>query len=455
MLLEQDQLAELENELHSMKEGEIRTKIENTKLDFAYESINKKCYQHMIERMKKELLQMKIETNKLEDGIKKRIALLENEKLEYNRVKVEKYRAQFGLDQITRNVEEDQKKTQAKVELLTKQINEKTEAVARRIQRLQHRQYIKEAARSDQTDQNENKLRNQVLVHKFWNAFLRRKMEREIQNNSEISEAFEKIRTSTGLEDFQEIVKKFLGRENTYSQLLEAVTDAEKHREKAKQDNEKIANELQAKRIELDGLLGKDEESEVYKLKKEIDSFSKEEQSLLEKYQRCSIVYDQLRSWVLKIYRVLLTVLERGGDKHQAELQKLRTISLDNTEKLFIDMCGVIESLVGTYGNIPESVVTIKALAVQDEFYNDEVYKMKNIRVRPTTKPSLKRDESFRSSQGVPTGSSVSPAQAALTVEAEKDQKEINSEFRDERKTKRTEIKKHVYYNEQRNRLLR
>ncbi len=197
MLLEQEQVAEMESEVHAIQDNEIRGKIDSTKLAFAYESINKKCYQHMIERMKKELLRIKIDTNKLEEGIKKRMALLEDEKLEYNKVKVEKYRAQFGLDQITKNVEEDQKKTQAKVELLTKQINEKTEAVARRIQRLQHRQYIKEAARSDQTDQNETKLRDQVLVHKFWNAFLRRRMEREIQSNSDVADAFERIRSST------------------------------------------------------------------------------------------------------------------------------------------------------------------------------------------------------------------------------------------------------------------
>ena len=67
----------------------------------------------------------------------------------------------------------------------------------RRIERLQKSQNIKEMARSDQTDQNENKLRDQVLVHKFWNSFLRRKMEREIQNNSDVSDAFERIRTST------------------------------------------------------------------------------------------------------------------------------------------------------------------------------------------------------------------------------------------------------------------
>jgi len=242
------------------------------------------------------------------------------------------------------------------------------------------------------------------------------------------------------LEDFQEIVKKFLSRENTYSQLLEAVTEAEKHKEKVKLENEKLGDELQGKRIELDGLLGKDEESDLYKLKKEIDTLSKDEQNLLEKYQRCSIVHDQLRNWVLKIYKVLLSVLERDG-KHVDELQKLRSLDLSNTEKMFVDMCGIIENLTGKYGHIKEGTVTVKALAVQDEFYNDEVYKQKNIRVRPSTKPSLKRDDSFRSSQGAP---SISPVQTAMTSEAEKEQREINSEFRDERRKKRTEIKKNV-----------
>ena len=199
MLLDQDTQAEQENEEFSFKENEIQSLIDKTKLDYSYESINKKCYQHMIERMKSELLKIKIETNKVEEGIKKREALLENEKLEYNKVKVEKYRAQFGLEHITKNVEEDQRKTQAKVELLTKQINEKTEAVARRIQRLQRRQNIKDAARNDTSDQGEKKSRDQVLVHKFWNAVLRRKMEREIQNNNDVSEAFEKIRSQTVL----------------------------------------------------------------------------------------------------------------------------------------------------------------------------------------------------------------------------------------------------------------
>lgn len=440
MLYDQDQLAQQENEVYTLKESEIKSKLESTRSSFAYESINKKNYSHMISTMKQDLQRTMIETNKLEDGIKKRQALLENEKLEYNKVKVEKYRAQSGLDQMTRNVEEDQKKTQAKVEQLTKQINEKTQAVSRRLQRMKHQQMVKEAARTDQTDQNENKLREQLLIYKFWNTFLRRKMEREIQNNSDASEAFERIRASTGLEDFQEIVKKFLSRENTYTQLLEAVTEAERQKEKVKQENDKLTEELREKRIELDGLLGKNEESDVYKLKKEIDTLSQEEQGLLEKYQRCSIVYDQLRKWVLKIYNVLLATLKET-DKHPDELQRLRALDVSDTEKLFVDMCGIIEELIGIYGEVPQNEVTVKALVMQNDYYNDNVYRAKNIRVKEASRPVLRRQDSSRSRMSS-AGNPPNPSQSGATGDIEKEQKEINSEFRDERRIKRGEIRK-------------
>lgn len=440
MLYDQDQLAQQENEVYTLKEGEIKSKLESTRSSFAYESINKKNYSHMIATMKQDLQRTMIETNKLEEGIKKRQALLENEKLEYNKVKVEKYRAQSGLDQMTKNVEQDQKKTQAKVEQLTKQIHEKSEAVSRRLQRMKHQQRVKEAARTDQTDQNENKLREQLLIYKFWNTFLRRKMEREIQNNSDVSEAFEKIRGSTGLEDFQEIVKKFLSRENTYTQLLEAVTEAERQKEKVKQENDKLTEGLREKRIELDGLLGKNEESDVYKLKKEIDALSQDEQGLLEKYQRCSIVYDQLRKWVLKIYNVLLATLKET-DKHPDELQRLRALDVSDTEKLFVDMCGIIEELIGIYGEVPQNEVTVKALVMQNDYYNDNVYRAKNIRVKEASRPVLRRQDSARSRMSS-ASNPPNPSQSGATGDVEKEQKEINSEFRDERRIKRGEIRK-------------
>jgi hypothetical protein len=231
-----------------------------------------------------------------------------------------------------------------------------------------------------------------------------------------------------------------LSRENTYSQLLEAVTDEEKQKENLKLENEKLGEELRIKSIELDGLRGNDEESPLFKLQKEIADLNKNEQSLLEKYQRCSIVFDRLRNWVLKIYKILLSVLEKSN-QHAEELKLLRSLDMSNTETMFVQMCGIMEKLIEKYGHSEGEVFSIKALVGQDAFYEDEDYKQKNIRVRPTTKPALKREDSFRSSQGA---QSVSPAQTTAVAESEKEQREINSEFRDERRKIKTEMKKNV-----------
>jgi hypothetical protein len=441
MLEQREEIDLMENDFFTDKDASLRDSIENTKLLHSFANIDKKCYMHLINRMKSGLLTMKIETNKLEEGIKKRVSLLENEKLEFNKVKVEKYRAQTGLEQIANNVNEDQRKTDAKVEQLNKQINEKTMAVARRLERLQHQQQLIDVARSDQTDQNEKKLRDQVIVHKFWNHFLRRRMEAEIQGNSDVSDAFEKIRTSTGIEDFQMIVKKFLTRENTYSQLLEEVNNAEKEKEMLKVENDKLNSELSAKRLELDGLIGKNEENEVYKLQKEVAELEKLEQSLFEKYQKCSIVRDQLHNWILKMYNVLISVLERT-ENHQAEVAKLKNISEENTEQMFAEMCDVIEKLIVTYGHIEgNKKVTVKGLVAIDDYYKDEVYQKKNVRVTQTAKPVLKRSDSGRSSRST---ISASQGKDKGNPELEKVQREINSEFRDERKRIKSEKKKAV-----------
>jgi hypothetical protein len=52
-----------------------------------------------------------------------------------------------------------------------------------------------------------------MLVHKFLNQFLKLKMQREIKKFKGAEQAFQKIKASTGVNDANEIVRKFLGRE--------------------------------------------------------------------------------------------------------------------------------------------------------------------------------------------------------------------------------------------------
>ena len=60
-------------------------------------------------------------------------------------------------------------------------------------------------------------------VHKFLNIFLKRKMEREMKKYEIVEKAFHKIKGATGLSDSKEIVKKFIGKEETYNRLLVSI----------------------------------------------------------------------------------------------------------------------------------------------------------------------------------------------------------------------------------------
>ena len=83
--------------------------------------------------------------------------------------------------------------------------------------RVQRQQEIAEMAANENKDQNEIKMQEQFLVQRLFSAFLKKKMEKEMNKHYYVEDAFQKIRTATGFSDVNEIVHRFLTREVTYS----------------------------------------------------------------------------------------------------------------------------------------------------------------------------------------------------------------------------------------------
>ena len=65
-----------------------------------------------------------------------------------------------------------------------------------------------------------------------------------MRNSAQIDEAFKAIKTATGVTDVQEMVKKFLTREQTYSSLLVNVSESESKTDKLKKDNDELTSRL-------------------------------------------------------------------------------------------------------------------------------------------------------------------------------------------------------------------
>ena len=120
------------------------------------------------------------------------------------------------------------------------------------MERIKKNQEIAEQAANDSKDQSEIKDRQNLYIQKLWNAFMRKKMEKEMANSSQIDTAFKDIKTATGVTDVQELVKRFLTREQNYSDLLQNVNDSDKKVDELKKHNEILRNRLHDLKIDTE-----------------------------------------------------------------------------------------------------------------------------------------------------------------------------------------------------------
>ena len=86
-------------------------------------------------------------------------------------------------------------------------------------------------------------------------------MESEMRKSHAIDEAFKAIKTATGVTDVQEMVKKFLSREQTYSMLLVNVSESDRKSDRLKKENEGLFTKLQELKIDTQAHNGEEGES--------------------------------------------------------------------------------------------------------------------------------------------------------------------------------------------------
>lgn len=176
-------------------------------------------------------------------------------------------------------------------------------------------------------------MRENLLIQKLWNVFLRKKMENEMRNSQQIDEAFKAIKTETGVTDVQEMVKKFLTREETYSGLLFNVNDSDRKIEKVQADNDMLRAKLNELKIDADEVKANDvapedrfNDEEILDMKRTIADQKKEMTMLQEKYKKMNIVNDQVSGWARKTFNkfgALTDISELIQGKTPEELTKI------------------------------------------------------------------------------------------------------------------------------------
>lgn len=77
-------------------------------------------------------------------------------------------------------------------------------------------------------DENEKNWLKILHVHKLVDKLLRGKMDNEMEKFSTVEMAFKNIKIATGVYDAQQLIFKFLNKEQVYGELLSKIADNEK-----------------------------------------------------------------------------------------------------------------------------------------------------------------------------------------------------------------------------------
>lgn len=153
-------------------------------------------------------------------------------------------------------------------------------------------------------------MRENLYIQKLWNTYMRKKMEKEMKSSAQIDDAFKTIKTATQVSDVQDMVRKFLTREQTYSQLLKTVNESEAKIDVLKRSNEELRSKLHSLTLDSSSQGSKpsdanavvDQDSDIIILHNELGQVMKEYHRLGDRFKGINIVNDQVSNWSKKIY---------------------------------------------------------------------------------------------------------------------------------------------------------
>lgn len=226
-------------------------------------------------------------------------------------------------------------------------------------------------------------MQEQFLVHRLYSVFLKKKMEKEMGRFMFIEDAFQRIRTATGISDVQQIVSKFLTREQAYSHLLSAVSENERKSDKLRHEHESLAMKLHELQMEHEGEQenggrGKHDgpySPEVEELDKNILKLTKEKDEADELSKKVHLVNDQVEAWC---NRVIQKVDQQFNENIGAHCGSKTLAFL--FEQVAQAVCRQLEQLKIEEDDEDRGYITAKDF--MSDFATEE-FLSKNIRVRP------------------------------------------------------------------------
>lgn len=171
-----------------------------------FQAMEKRTRQHMLDRMKKDLIALTLKINDLTESLRSKTNIYNDESNKQMQTRQDKLQSRYKLDQLMIMIEREQMKRQERISSLQTSIQNKQDALQKRLTRSKRQAEIAETAANESKDQTEIEYRESLFVNRAWAAFFRRRMAKEHKHYEHIERAFQRIKNETGCSDVREIV---------------------------------------------------------------------------------------------------------------------------------------------------------------------------------------------------------------------------------------------------------
>ncbi|KAF4658932.1 hypothetical protein FOZ61_005131 [Perkinsus olseni] len=370
----------LEDQLH-----EVQGKIEEARM-------NKKVYDHMLARIKKEYLHIREQMLKVEKLLKRKKAEYKGKSEKARRWSEQRQAASREYETALAELEQERTAREGALE-------DMMDSIKRRADFERWRHEVAVEAANEAFNASAGRLRKLWVMEKLTGNCLQKIMVEQVQKSQATEDGFQRIREVTGLNDVMDIVHRFLNRELEQDHLRQCVKDAEAKLQGLKDENARLRAEAADANLfvpnspgeELPDPLTNEDRSLYIELDERERQLAKVTNSFnisRDRLQKSRIDVEHVRRWAERVNNSM------GAFEDPVDLsspQCYQTLAqyferLPRTIELF---CAHVKEQLET-GNVPiRSATQARSIAIreQNDLLNDEEFSRANCRVRSGAPP--------------------------------------------------------------------
>jgi hypothetical protein len=300
------------------------------------EESDMKSYQFLLERIKedKHALDKELKRQQRDLNVSKRN--LVHQASRSKKLQELNLREKLDIQNLSQSVLKEKKIQEDTLQLIEKRALERSRAVTILEESSKHRELIADAVQGQVSNTETIESRNKILLNQFWFFCLSKRLQKELDKGGILEEPFQKIKMTTGMQSVEDILTRFLTREEAYKDLVSGVKESENRLKDMKDKLDSANLHLQALKIKEGNEPTEPQDEDIRNNTRSLINFKE----MAKKYK---VLIKNLVHWgklQLKAMEVeedsedLTEILIRLASESEKVLMKVKDKMQDNTEKL-------------------------------------------------------------------------------------------------------------------------